>query len=192
MHFGKVWLFHSVLLILLLSVQSDDKFKLAFLESINAYRYLHDSPPLILDKNISKLAQEEAFRLCQRKDARVIPFEETHLFSNLTCHALKPLKCISEWYNEGANYNYNRHSPSHFTLMIWKSSKYIGIGYCSDLQDIIHVVVKIYPPGNGIGQFRENIKPLFNQCTILTPNCFVAVLSLIIIYISVKACILNL
>ena len=41
--------------------------------------------------------------------------------------------------------------------MIWKNSKEVGIGKARDQNGKVIVVANYSPPGNYIGQFRENV-----------------------------------
>ena len=68
------------------------------------------------------------------------------------------------WYNEESQYNYNAPNPNrangHFTQMVWKASTQLGCAKGYSLRDkriAIYVVCHYTPPGNYIGEFKENV-----------------------------------
>jgi hypothetical protein len=49
----------------------------------------------------------------------------------------------------------------HFTQVVWKSSKLMGVGVAKGSNGVTYVVVNYYPPGNYYGQFPANVpRPL--------------------------------
>ncbi|CAF5148077.1 unnamed protein product, partial [Rotaria sp. Silwood1] len=77
----------------------------------------------------------------------------------------------NSWYNEINSYNFGSpgfsSSTGHFTQVIWKGSKQLGIGiaFTSDNRTA-YVVANYYPPGNVISSFSSNVLPL---CSTTTP-----------------------
>uniref|UniRef100_A0A0N5ALB9 SCP domain-containing protein n=1 Tax=Syphacia muris TaxID=451379 RepID=A0A0N5ALB9_9BILA len=69
-------------------------------------------------------------------------------------------KAVKTWYNEKNKYDYSRpgfsSATGHFTQLVWKSSKKIGIGMASS-SGMTYVVANFYPAGNYISQFEENV-----------------------------------
>lgn len=70
---------------------------------------------------------------------------------------------VDLWYDEIQDYDFD--SPGytsdtgHFTQLVWVRTEEFGMGMAVAL-DGRHVVVgRYYPPGNIIGQFRENVRP---------------------------------
>ena len=47
----------------------------------------------------------------------------------------------------------------HFTQVVWKSSKELGVGKATSRSGRIYVVANYYPPGNYQGQFAQNVLP---------------------------------
>lgn len=45
----------------------------------------------------------------------------------------------------------------HFTQVIWKNSKFLGQGAAKSINNTVYVVCNYDPPGNIIGQFKENV-----------------------------------
>ncbi|CAF3710038.1 unnamed protein product [Rotaria sp. Silwood1] len=74
------------------------------------------------------------------------------------------------WYSEISSYNFGSpgfsSSTGHFTQVIWKGSKQLGIGiaFTSDNRTA-YVVANYYPPGNVIRSFSSNVLPLCSTMT---------------------------
>lgn len=70
------------------------------------------------------------------------------------------------WYKESQYYDYNtgqqlegtRNEFRHFTQVMWKDSKKLGMGYAKK-QNGFYVVGLYLPPGNYEGRFKENVNP---------------------------------
>ena len=76
---------------------------------------------------------------------------------------LKPDEICDKWYSEIKNYKYNdnkkfQKNTSHFTQIVWKSTKKVGFGYES-INKRIYVVALYYPAGNIFFQFDNNVPP---------------------------------
>jgi len=71
---------------------------------------------------------------------------------------------VKMWYGENSQYNYANGGFSlgtgHFTQLVWKGSKKlgIGIGYTSDRRKS-YIVARYSPPGNYGGQYQQNVSP---------------------------------
>lgn len=51
-------------------------------------------------------------------------------------------------------------STGHFTQVVWKESKELGVACTKAKNGNIYVVANYYPPGNYIGCYNENVPPL--------------------------------
>jgi uncharacterized protein YkwD len=72
---------------------------------------------------------------------------------------------VDLFYAEIKYYNYNApgfsKATGHFTQVVWKSSKSIGVGVAKGRDGTTYVVVNYYPQGNYQGQFSANVpRPL--------------------------------
>lgn len=69
-------------------------------------------------------------------------------------------EATKEWYSEVSTYNYNNPGISmatgHFTQVVWKNSKNLGIGVARSLRGV-YVCANYDPPGNFKGQFPQNV-----------------------------------
>lgn len=70
---------------------------------------------------------------------------------------------VDSWYSEIKDYNFNgggfSSGTGHFTQVVWKSSRELGVGMAKNSKNQIYVVANYDPPGNYQGQFRENVLP---------------------------------
>ncbi|KAH8419017.1 hypothetical protein KR222_000773, partial [Zaprionus bogoriensis] len=80
---------------------------------------------------------------------------------NLCYVSSDPLNCVQLWYDEIKDYDFDNpgYSPEtgHFTQLIWKESKSMGIGeHTAD--GTSYVVARYKPPGNVEGEFPDNVE----------------------------------
>lgn len=54
----------------------------------------------------------------------------------------------------------NRFSVGYFTQVIWMGSRELGVGIAKSRNGQIFVVANYDPPGNFLGQFKENVPPV--------------------------------
>uniref|UniRef100_A0A3P9J3M1 SCP domain-containing protein n=1 Tax=Oryzias latipes TaxID=8090 RepID=A0A3P9J3M1_ORYLA len=111
------------------------KFQQEFLETHNAYRALHGAPPLTYNSKMCSEAQKWADE-CLR--IHTLGHSETKDGENLSL-------CFS---------------AGHFTQVVWKESKELGLGMATDGR-MAFVVGQYRPPGNfsNPGQFEANVLP---------------------------------
>uniref|UniRef100_A0A673VHD5 Golgi-associated plant pathogenesis-related protein 1 n=1 Tax=Suricata suricatta TaxID=37032 RepID=A0A673VHD5_SURSU len=69
------------------------------------------------------------------------------------------------WYSEIKNYNFQQpgftSGTGHFTAMVWKSTKKMGVGKAPASDGSSFVVARYFPAGNVVNQgfFEENVLP---------------------------------
>lgn len=72
-------------------------------------------------------------------------------------------EAVEAWYSEIKDYKFSNPSFSnttgHFTQVIWKHSKELGVGMAIK-NGRAFVVANYDPPGNFQGKFSENVLPL--------------------------------
>jgi len=63
-----------------------------------------------------------------------------------------------QWYNEAEKFKYGdyQQESGHFSQMVWKATKEIGVGKAFS-KDGVFVVCHYYPGGNVLGQFKDNV-----------------------------------
>ncbi|KAG9342198.1 hypothetical protein JZ751_016700 [Albula glossodonta] len=70
-------------------------------------------------------------------------------------------EAVDSWYSEIKDYNFRKpgfnSNTGHFTQVVWKSSKEVGVGLATD-GNIVFVVGQYSPKGNitNAGYFEEN------------------------------------
>ncbi|CAH8518144.1 unnamed protein product [Schistosoma bovis] len=146
----------------------------------NQYRSQHGSNPLVLDQDLSNMAQQWADHLLQQSHLSNsgYVYRGMKVGENLGSrwsngpmeHNCKDL--IEHWYQESEKYKFNSEPDSiqgigNFTQIVWSSSERIGVGIASqsyksgeDLhKDSKLILVCLYhPPGNVTSQFQNNVK----------------------------------
>jgi len=68
---------------------------------------------------------------------------------------------VNQWYSEEPKYDYGsndfKQGTGHFSQVVWKGSKEIGLGKAFGKDGRVFVVANYYPAGNVIGRFTENV-----------------------------------
>jgi len=148
----------------------------------NRLREKHGSPPLTLDDELTKGCEEYAkvfrwlitmlpfytFNTLEQVLANNEKLEHSssagqNYGENLCMRSQTPLQCVQDWYDEIADYDFEKPqfamSTGHFTALVWKNAKKMGIGQAKDKKGYYWVVARYYPPVNVNGQFEENVLP---------------------------------
>ncbi|XP_070545243.1 Golgi-associated plant pathogenesis-related protein 1-like [Ptychodera flava] len=144
-----------------------DTFRNDALNAHNSYRKAHGVPTLKMTKKLNKYAQNWADRLAKagklehrsnRKYGECIAWQKSQ--TGMTGN-----QAVEKLYNEINQYDWNRpeHSPAtgHFTQVVWKSSRELGIGYCVNPKDSkdVYAVFNYNPAGNVVDKYKENVLP---------------------------------
>jgi hypothetical protein len=143
--------------------------KIELTNYVNAYRAKHNSPPLLWDDTISAFAQEYSLYLVtnnlfqhSNKEGYGENLAYFQGYPNEMMTLIK--KSIDLWYDEIKLYNFNypgySSSTGHFTCLVWKSTTSFGMGYSfNNDTKVVDITMNTAPPGNIIGQFKENVNP---------------------------------
>lgn len=71
---------------------------------------------------------------------------------------------VDKWYEEISVHDFNNEPTDlrsgHFTQVIWKGSRELGVGVAKSRNGQIFVVAWYTPPGNYIGSFKDNVLPM--------------------------------
>ncbi|CAG4920884.1 unnamed protein product [Colias eurytheme] len=138
------------------------------LEVHNEYRREHGVSPLVLNKDICKVSQKWAEELAKRDTMSYSlnpDFGESVYcgWSTDPNVKIKARDCVERWYNEINDYSFGKEPEvlncGHFTQIVWKSTKELGIGSAKSKSGKLYVVANYYPPGNFGGQFVKNVLP---------------------------------
>lgn len=128
---------------------------------------MHHAPPLTLNKNLCKFAEEWAKNLANRGSMQHRSnnsYGENIFYKwgsgQITVNGNEP---VDSWYNEIKDYNFNAgkftSGTGHFTQVVWKGSTELGVGMAKNSKNQIFVVTNYNPPGNYQGQFGQNVLP---------------------------------
>ncbi|XP_053473575.1 Golgi-associated plant pathogenesis-related protein 1-like [Ictalurus furcatus] len=139
-----------------------------FLQAHNEYRGQHGAPPLTLNPNLNHSAQAWAENLLS---IRTLKHSNTTHGENLYYKYSSPPKkitgrvAVDNWYNEIKKYDFKKPGFSsgigHFTQVVWKDSKELGVGVATD--GTTTFVVGHYSPAGNInnpGYFEKNVLPV--------------------------------
>ncbi|KAG7476793.1 hypothetical protein MATL_G00086690 [Megalops atlanticus] len=152
---------------------NDGSFEVEFLERHNTYRADHGAPPLTLSRDLCKTAQEWADHIMSTK---TLQHSDTENGENLyyafssSKKTLNGKEAVDSWYSEIKNYDFSKPGPSrgkpvgHFTQVVWKSTREVGVGLATDGHTVF--VVGQYSPAGNItnkGYHDKNVLPKGSQ-----------------------------
>ena len=132
---------------------------------INEVRSIHQVEGLSPNKEIESIAQSFANKLAKKGDIDYSnnsyngeELGEILFYYSGDCDAET---VIETWNKDAKTFRYNSKNPeaSSFAQIVWKSSKYIGLGISKDSKGATYIVANFYPGGNVVGQFADNVFP---------------------------------
>ena len=137
---------------------------------INVYRARHQAPDLAWAGEIATISQQWADYLLANKlfqhSTNTAKYGENLAYYKGYGKDVMVLlkKAVDDWYKEVTAYDYNKavfsSATGHFTCLVWKSSTTYGMGIAINASTgEVDVVMNTYPPGNYVGQFKENVLP---------------------------------
>ncbi|XP_051892721.1 LOW QUALITY PROTEIN: uncharacterized protein glipr2 [Pristis pectinata] len=147
--------------------EASGKFPEQLLKSVNEYRVNHGAQPLALSSQISKDAEKWAKHLVTSK---TLKHSDTsygeHLYQQGPAGLQVTGKEVAEsWYDEIKKYDFSspgfQKNCGHFTQLVWRDSKEMGVGLASDGKGLTVVVAQFNPAGNitNPGYFAKNVLP---------------------------------
>ncbi|XP_036000594.1 uncharacterized protein glipr2 isoform X2 [Fundulus heteroclitus] len=149
----------------------DDSFKKEFLETHNAYRALHHAPPLEYNDELNEAAQKWADHCLKKMTLGHSKTDDgENVFYSQSTRIVKPTgkEAVDAWYGEIKDYDFSKpqHQPGtgHFTQVVWKSSKELGVGLATDGRTVF-VVGQYREAGNvtNPGYYEKNVLPKGNK-----------------------------
>ena len=147
-----------------------DKYRADCLEKHNYYRSLHQAGKVKRDSILEKAAMEVSDLLANTIKDLVhteVKMNGDYVGQNLyMCYGISDTigsDCVNMWYGEVDEYDFNNQGFSmdtgHFTQVVWKSVKKIGLGVTCDSEEKCYVVCHYYPSGNYEGEYESNVFP---------------------------------
>lgn len=120
-----------------------------------------------LDDKLCNLAQQWAETLAV--EDRIAHRPDSNYGENIYClwsseqtAKVNPREVCQSWYDEYKQFDFTVEprgpfKAGHFTQMIWKSTKYLGVGVAKTKKGKVLVVCNYNPRGNVIGEFSNNV-----------------------------------
>lgn len=135
------------------------------LSSHNAYRQRHGCPGLQLSSTLNNYAQQWANYL-----AATDTFEHSGGQYGENLYASRGMDVsgntpVDSWYAEIVDFDFSNpngndyRKTGHFTQVVWKSSKRLGIAKAKSSSGWTYVCASYDPRGNYQGQYAENVPP---------------------------------
>lgn len=144
------------------------RFRRDALKAHNDYRAQHGAPPLKINSGMNSYAQKWSNRcakkaaLQHRKNGKY--GENIHFaYDSQGIDRITGATATKAFYDEIARYNFSSgqfmQGTGHFTQVVWKGSKNMGIGvsFNPKNKNEVYAVFNYDPPGNVQGQFKENV-----------------------------------
>ena len=137
------------------------------LDHHNQVRKEIGSPELTWSRELATYAQEWADHLAYENGCKMENHKKPelngeplgeNLFWGSSAETYHPLDASISWSNEKKLYRYgkfgvgNWHEFGHYTQMIWKNTKQVGVGVAVCKNGALMVVASYYPAGNYLGQ----------------------------------------
>lgn len=146
------------------SRQTASPFEAAVLDEHNRLRAKHSALPLTLDPAISQYAQEWANNIASRNvmQHRSKNSYGENLYACFGKTNVTGEEVVRSWYNEIKDYRFGQPNPGnfsqvgHFTQLVWKNSKRLGVGIAKN-GNKVYVVCNYDPPGNYSEQYPDNV-----------------------------------
>ena len=129
----------------------------------NTLRKKHDAPELIEDPKLNDIADEYAINLLKNQGQIEEIYKERFFGENaIITGNNNATQIFKKWEDERERYDFKKSKftkdTSHFTQIVWKETKQIGIGFCFDKENNNYSLVFLYdPPGNTLGNFSKNV-----------------------------------
>lgn len=133
----------------------------------NYFRGIHKANPLNLSAKLNADATSHARKLAGLETiVEENPLDGQQQGQNVaiwcsTKGKLAARSAVRTWYREVCNYDFSRARWSpltrHFTQLVWKSSKFLGIGVANN-GSCTYVVARYQPAGNMPGFFTKNVR----------------------------------
>ncbi|XP_062987012.1 Golgi-associated plant pathogenesis-related protein 1 isoform X2 [Elgaria multicarinata webbii] len=138
------------------------------LKAHNDYRKKHGVPSLKLCKKLNREAQQYSEALASTRTLKHSPESSSgKCGENLAwaSYDQSGSEVADRWYNEIKNYNFQSPGFSsgtgHFTAMVWKNTKKMGVGKAAASDGSTFVVARYEPAGNIVnpGHYEQNVLP---------------------------------
>lgn len=143
-----------------------NEFRKECLSVHNEHRKKHRVPDLVSNQELDQIAQKYAEKVAksgnfQHSDCQ---FKNDHMGENIYMQMGRKMTgklAVDSWYSEIKDCDFNDpencSGVGHFTQLVWKDSKQLGIGCAKSSNGAYYVVANYYPAGNWGGQYKRNV-----------------------------------
>ncbi|CAL4073851.1 unnamed protein product, partial [Meganyctiphanes norvegica] len=150
----------------------DEDFARDVHKHINKYRKKHAVPKIKLSKEVCQYAKEWAIKMAKEDKMQMRPdcIYGTNVFcmsANSQTFKIEGKNIVDRWYGEIKDHTFGEEpeenilKSGHFSQLIWKDTKMIGIAKArSDTGFKIYVAAHFAPKGNWSGQFTKQVPPI--------------------------------
>lgn len=150
-----------------ISIPEDlDAFRTEVLCAHNDYRKRHKANGLKLSNDLNEIAQNWAETMARTGSLSHRPDGKMgeNIFAGYKSDgSISGNHVVKLWFDEIANYDFknNEFQPKtgHFTQVVWKSSKRLGVGKAIASNGFVYVCANYDPAGNVKTQFDKNVTP---------------------------------
>lgn len=137
------------------------------LRTLNIMRGWHGAPGLVRDRDIEDFSNSWSEYLLASGEFKhsTSQYGENLALLSYNGNVTQMLELAMKlWYAEISVYNYTRpvfsSSTGHFTALVWRDTRKVGIGYAINTQRRRGIVCfSFWPPGNVAGAFVRNVLP---------------------------------
>lgn len=155
---------------------ASEKFIKRCLKKHNEYRAQHKVKPLAISEELNQSAQKWAEHISSINSLQHSVAGKTRKAKtgeNIYCmgtsdtdYKLKGSAAVKSWYSEIKDYNFSNtedqimnkfHKIGHFSQVVWKGTKAVGVGMCQNSKGQFFVVCQYEPAGNMVGAFKKNV-----------------------------------
>jgi hypothetical protein len=136
---------------------------------VNTYRAKNQAPPMTWNEQVYGVSQAWSQYLASnttlQHSGNANYGENLAFFQGHGTDEVELIKkAIDTWYSEVALYDFSNpafsETTGHFTCLVWAASTSFAIGIAFDKSNNAYITMNTSPPGNYVGQFKDNVLPL--------------------------------
>ena len=140
-----------------------DSFGKEALEAHNRFRAAHQAPSLTWSSALARDAEAWAKQIAREGRLRHDDTKDGENVFMVFGREIDGADAVNSWYSEVKNYDFCKpgfqSNTGHFTQVVWKGSKELGIGKAKSADGKVFVVGRYRPAGNNMRAFEENVFP---------------------------------
>lgn len=139
------------------------------LDAHNKHRKNHGAGILVINKELNKIAQKWATHLAKNNkfEHSSNTLNGSRLGENIAAKWSSQTSnfpgdtLVQQWYDEEPHHVYDKNptvlKSGHFTQVVWKESRELGVGCALDSKGKVILVCNYFPAGNVMGKFIDNV-----------------------------------